>query len=362
MPDAPTCILIVDGEASNRDLLQTILSPEHRTIEAASGPDALAALGRESVDLVLLDVMVPGSSGYEVCRQIKARATDAFLPVLLITAPSSQEERNLGWQAGADDFLSRPVDDRELTLRVRAFLRLRQQELVLKRIGELQAMKDELLALLVHDLRAPLCCIMAHVSFILDDVQEPHVRDDARSALEAAEAMCTELEDILRIRLLEDGGFPIAPGLVNLQQLVRGAVTMLEPIARRKQITVSTTVAGNPIASLDGKLVRRAVENLARNALEHTAEGQDVAIAVHHERETVTIEVADRGPGIPTELKAGTFERFGSVEAKNGGARKGFGLGLYMVKLVCDGHRGSAEVLDREGGGAVFRIRLHESA
>jgi K+-sensing histidine kinase KdpD len=110
---------------------------------------------------------------------------------------------------------------------------------------------------------------------------------------------------------------------------------------------------------VDGKLVRRAIENLLGNALKYTPGGKDVSVVMRHHDGTVEIEV-DCGPGIPADLKATMFQKYGSVEAKNG-PRKGFGLGLYMVKLVADGHGGAAEVLDRDGGGAVFRVQLRET-
>jgi signal transduction histidine kinase len=113
---------------------------------------------------------------------------------------------------------------------------------------------------------------------------------------------------------------------------------------------------------LDGKLVRRAVENLLGNAMKYTPAGRDVSLVVRHLNGSVEIEVADRGPGIPASLRSSMFQKYGSVEAKKGGARKGFGLGLYMVKLVADGHEGAAEVLDRDGGGALFRVRLRATA
>ncbi len=116
---------------------------------------------------------------------------------------------------------------------------------------------------------------------------------------------------------------------------------------------------GEP-ALLNEKLVRRAIENLLGNALKYTPSGKDISVAVHRFPDSIAIEGADRGPGIPADMKASMFQKFGSVEAKKGGVRKGFGLGLYMVKLVAEGHGGSVEVLDRVGGGALFRLVLHE--
>ncbi len=364
--DGQPTILIVDDGDQNRELLRGMLGPQHRILEASSGPEALQLVASERVDLVLLDVMMPRMTGYEVCKKIKERVGEPFLPVLLVTALSDQEQKNFGLQAGADDFLTKPVDRRELLLRVRAFLRLRSQEALiriqLKQLAALQHTKDEMLGLMVHDLRGPLAGIIANLNLILEEVQEGQLRKDAQAALRGADSMRDSLEETLQIRLLEEGHLPIARAPVDLQALVRDAVDTVEPTARRKHIALSTAVEGDPTANIDGKLVRRAIENLLGNALKYTPTGRDVGLTVRNREGMVEFEVKDRGPGIPGELKEAMFEKYGSVEAKKGGPRKGFGLGLYMVKLVADGHGGDAEVVDREGGGAIFRVRLRAAA
>src|SRR6266478_4178732 len=141
-------ILIVDDEDHNRALLKAILGGQHKILEAPDGPSALRLLAEEPVDLVLLDVMMPGMTGYDVCRKLKETPSEPFLPVLLITALSDQEQKNMGLQAGADDFLAKPVDRRELLLRVRSFLKLRAQDALireqLKKLTQLQVARDEM--------------------------------------------------------------------------------------------------------------------------------------------------------------------------------------------------------------------------
>jgi two-component system, sensor histidine kinase and response regulator len=361
---AGASILIVDDEEPNRALLRAILGGQHKILEAADGPSALRVLAEQPVDLVLLDVMMPGMTGYDVCRSLKQSQSGPFLPVLLVTALSDQEQKNLGLQAGADDFLSKPVDRRELILRVRAFLRLRAQDALirqqLKQLAQLQQTKDDMLSLMVHDMRSPLAGIIAHLHLLLEDVPEGRARDDVKAALRGADSMLSSLEEALQIRLLEEGHFPIGRSRVDLKALIADAAATLEPTARRKRIVLSTKVVGHSFAFIDGKLVRRALENLLGNALKYTPGDRDVSVAVRHEDGSVEIEVADRGPGIPGDLKATMFQKYGSVEAKKGGPRKGFGFGLYMVRLVAEGHQGMAEVIDREGGGAVFRLRLQD--
>jgi signal transduction histidine kinase len=323
-------------------------------------------LEKEHVDLVLLDVMMPRMSGYDVCRLIKERQRDSFVPVLLITALADQEEKNVGLQAGADDFLAKPVDRRELLLRVRLFLKLRAQDkLIREQLGKLthlQTMKDDMVSLLVHDLRSPLSGVVAYLNLLIQDLPEGASLNDARAALRGTDRALKTLEEALQVRLLEDGQLPIRRATVDLARLLDDAVATLEAVARRKRIEVSTAIEGTTAAFLDEKLVRRAIENLLANALKYTPAGKDVSVVVRRLADSVEVDVADRGPGIPADLKRHMFEKFGSVEAKKGGERKGVGLGLYMVKLVAEGHAGAAQVMDRDGGGAVFRVRLGRSA
>ncbi|MFC7689318.1 diguanylate cyclase [Paeniroseomonas aquatica] len=120
-------ILVVDDIAANLRLLEAKLLNEYYEVAlAASGPEALATAGRWSPDVILLDVMMPGMDGYEVCERLKASSATAHMPVVMITALVDPAERVRGLEAGADDFLSKPVDDATLFARLRALLRVKQ--------------------------------------------------------------------------------------------------------------------------------------------------------------------------------------------------------------------------------------------
>ena len=120
-------ILVVDDTPLNVKLLADLLGAKgYRTVTAASGAAALQKLAAEAPDLVLLDVMMPGMSGYEVCAAIRADPAHAMLPVVLVTALDPARERAKGLEAGADDFLSKPVAQAELLARVKSLLRIKQ--------------------------------------------------------------------------------------------------------------------------------------------------------------------------------------------------------------------------------------------
>lgn len=370
-------ILIVDDEPANRALMRAYLEGAYEVYEADDGPAALAIAERQTIDLVLLDVMMPGMSGFDVCRRIKDRAVTSYLPVIMLTALGEQADRNFGLQAQADDFLTKPVDRQELMLRVRLFIRLRQQELHIRRqVGALElrdaqinaqltelrgldALKDELVALMVHDLRNPLGGIVGVLDTLERSVSDPDLRQDAQMALQASDRLRETLEEILQVRMLEAGNVRLHREVVEAEALMGDAIASVWGVARARRVEITRVVVG-PRAQIaaDRKLMRRAVENLLTNALKYSPFGGVVVAAIHRSNGDVEIQVADRGVGIPDAVKAELFQKFGSVELAHGEARRGIGLGLYLVKLVAAAHGGRAVVRDREGGGTTFGILL----
>ncbi|MCZ7680737.1 MAG: response regulator [Sandaracinaceae bacterium] len=151
-PDLPR-VLVVDDDVLTRRMIRGYLAGSYAVLEAASGLEALETLDRVSCDAVVLDVVMPGMSGFSTCQRIKARSSDAFLPVLMLTSLDEPTARHSGFESGADDFLVKPVARHELLLRVGTFVRLRRREHAVRtQLDELrraQDAKDELVSLLV---------------------------------------------------------------------------------------------------------------------------------------------------------------------------------------------------------------------
>ncbi len=125
MPDHPATVLVVDDSPPNVKLLRLILGAAgYRVLDADSGPRALDILRRDKPDAMLLDVRMPGMSGYEVCRKIRADPESADLPVIMVTALSQAEERIAGIEAGATDFISKPFNKKELLAKLRSSLEM----------------------------------------------------------------------------------------------------------------------------------------------------------------------------------------------------------------------------------------------
>jgi adenylate cyclase len=123
----PPRILIVDDNETNRDILRSRLGPQgYELLEAADGEEALAAARQHHPDLILLDVMMPKMDGIEACRQIKADASLPFMPVVLVTAKSDSKDVVAGLEAGADEYLTKPLDQSALVARVKSMLRMKE--------------------------------------------------------------------------------------------------------------------------------------------------------------------------------------------------------------------------------------------
>jgi two-component system sensor histidine kinase/response regulator len=369
-------VLAVDDEPGNRRLLRACLQNTYDVYDADGAVAALEVLARTPIDLVLLDVMMPGMGGFELCREIK-RTQQQYLPVILLTGLGRQDDRNAGLQAGADDFLTKPFDRHELLLRVRTFVKLREQDqrihrqlaalseqerLIrrqMKELEELSAMKDDLVSLLVHDLRNPLTGIAGFLDVLVEGTADPDMRSDAAAALEASDRIRETLDDLLFVRMLETSTLTLHREVVHAESILEEAIASVRGAARARRVEIDVLAQGGELLlNADRKLVRRAIENLLSNALKYTTEGSVVRAAIRRAGNEVEIEVADRGRGVPEAFKQQIFRKFASVEAARGEARRGVGLGLYLVSLVATAHGGHTSVRDRRQGGAAFGLHL----
>lgn len=351
-------ILVVDDERRNRALVVAYLSEAYEILEAENASRAIEIVSGQPVDLVLLDVVMPGASGFEACRELKARSRGAFLPVILLTSLSDQENRNQGLAAGADDYVTKPVDRVELSLRCRAFLEIRRKEQDLR---QLQAVKEDLFSLIVHDLRNPLAGIDGYLQLLQAELaarEEPALKADVDRALQSSRKLREILDGVLDVRLLEEGELELRREPIAVQALVADAIATLEGAGEAQRVPIRASVAADAVVLADRKLVRRALENLIANAVKYSPQGQPVEVEGRAVDGQVEIDVSDRGHGIPDALKGSLFTKFGSIEARSGQARRGYGLGLHLVKLVAEAHGGKVSVRDREGGGSVFRLAL----
>jgi two-component system, sensor histidine kinase and response regulator len=354
-------VLVVDDQDPNRLLLRDLLEAQgHQVIDAVDGSEALQLVATTSPDVVLLDIGMPGMDGFEVCRRIKAEPSTASIPVLLVTALSQRDQRLLGIGAGANDYITKPIDKSDLTLRVRNAVRMHQLyvevEQQYRRLERLELLRDSLVHMIVHDLRSPLAGIRAYLDLLKLDGAGRLDRDMTQSIDEARKVaieMTEMVSDLLDVSRLEAGKMPLELALVDVGSVATDAVTGIGAAARR----VSLQLEPGPErlrAMIDPSVIRRVVANLVGNAIKFTPASGRIRVAVQGDDGGVRVSVSDTGPGIPQEFHEKIFEKFGQVEASRQGTKHSSGLGLTFCKFAVEAHGGTIGVESVVGQGSTF--------
>lgn len=367
---AAPLLLVVDDEPANVEVLRDLLEAlDYRTLGAGSGTAALAAARERRPDLVLLDVMMPGMNGFEVCRALKADPGTAGIPVVFVTALSAADDRVRGIDAGGDDFLTKPFSRPVLVARIRALLRLKaaQDELAesYRRLRQVEALKDDLARMVVHDLKGPLTGIMAGLEMVVDGDAGP-LTEPQRRLLDDARDQGTDLlrlvDNLLDVARLDDPGVLPQVRQVDAGRLLREVAAGWQVRAERDRARITVDAPAGVAMRADEGMVRRVVANLVGNALRHGGPGVQVRISAVRSDEPagVQVTVADSGPGIAETDQELIFRKYGQAEGDSAAPSSvaGSGLGLTFCKLAVEAHGGRIWVQSRPGAGARFHFVL----
>jgi signal transduction histidine kinase len=366
-------ILCVDDVEANLELLESVLVPRGYTVvTAASGRDALSKINSQPIDLVLLDVMMPGMNGFEVCRQIKGDPVLRNIPVILITALSAKEDRIRGIEAGAEEFLSKPLDQSEALARIRMLLKVKQfdddrrcaEEALQEsndRLREVEALRDSLVDMIVHDLRNPLTAIVNFAHF-LEAAEGEQLSEKGRGyvgyIIKSADVLTEMCSSILDVSKMESGQMQLKPAACDLGAIAREVVSRMEALQGERQIAL--TLPEQPVLVRgEAQLLSRLLQNLVGNALKFVpgATGR-VDVGLEQGEGRVRCTIRDNGPGIPPEHQEKVFDKFWQGEARQQGVKYSSGLGLTFCKMVVEAHGGKIGVESVVGTGSVFWFEL----
>ncbi len=365
MQDEAPLVLVVEDEPQMCTLLQDLLEPAGYRVECATDArSGLARIAAGGVDLVLLDRMLPGGDGLELCRQVRARETDLYLPMLMMTALSGRDARLEGFAAGADDYIAKPFDTQDLLDRVgvwaRARLRMKTYHARLVeaygRLRTVDRQREEFLALVSHELRQPVAAIAVMADALAD---APALGEPELVALDSLRRQAHDLgrlaDDLLAIARLETGLFRLQRTIVDLGALVAAlAEHALEP-AR-----VQVELPPEPVlVDVDPERLGQALDNVLRNALKYSAADLPVVVAVCPTPTEARIEVRDQGIGLTADEVARLFQKYQRLGSGRPSAASGVGLGLYLARLLVESHGGRIGASSPgPGHGATFTITL----
>ncbi|MEO6878519.1 MAG: ATP-binding protein, partial [Gemmatimonadaceae bacterium] len=378
--DAPLAnaplILVADDVAANVELLFDQLHVlGFRAVAAFDGPSALAACFEHRPDLCILDVSMPSgdlevddrSTGFEVCRRIKRDPRTKSIPVIFVTALNDTTDRVKAIEAGGDDFLTKPHNRLVLGARVRSLLKLKAAtdslEDALRKLREVEKMRDDLMKMIVHDLKTPLTAVLATTEMLIDGDFGP-LNEQQRKMLSDAEGKAEDLlaliGDLLEVSRIEEATMSLELERIAPAALLNEIVHEWDIRFKQEKATATVEVTDEaPVFEADKALLKRVLGNLVQNAVTHSGSDVTLTLSARAEGDGILFTIADNGPGIPAEYHEVIFRKFERVKNPNMPRTRSSGLGLAFCKLVIDAHGGRIWVQSAgEGKGSAFHFLL----
>ena len=408
LPDdgGPIQILIVDDEPKNLLVLESILNdPGYRLVRAHSADEALLALVTEQFAVLILDIRMPGMTGFELADIIKKRKKTARIPIIFLTAYYSEDQHVLeGYGSGAVDYLHKPVNPQILRSKVAVFAELHRKEresalanaalltevkerrnaeerlrefndTLEQRVAErtealrqANRLKDEFLAMLGHEVRNPLAAIM-------NAVQVMHVSgaDPARMSRSVAlvdrqtQNLRHIVDDLLDVARVTRGKIELRKQPADVVQIVHQAVDVVRPmLSQSEELEINVNAAAPLRAEVDRTRLEQSIVNLLTNAIKFTPQARHIRVTVERDGQNVIVMISDNGIGIASEMQTRIFELFAQADRSLDRSQGGLGIGLFICRRLIELHGGEITAFSEGlGRGSVFRIQLpllHQSA
>ncbi|MFH1195246.1 MAG: hybrid sensor histidine kinase/response regulator [bacterium] len=357
-------ILIVDDTPTNLGFLFKFLSGMGFKVWLThDGESALEIIGEEKPDLILLDVLMPGKSGYEVCRLIKQNEATSEIPIIFISALNETIDKVKGFEAGAVDYITKPIQCEEVLARVVAHLTIRNQQ---KKLSELNASKDRFFSIVSHDLRNAFMNILGFSQLMRESVEElnkkeitlQEMQEIADKTYNSVKITYSLLENLLHWSSLQTGRAEFQPNNFALHKVCEKVSNLVSDIARNKEIKLNCNIDPAIQVYADENMVFTILRNLVSNAIKFTPRGGNVSIDAELKETFIAVSITDTGVGITEEEIANLF-KIDEHQSKLGTENeKGTGLGLTLCKELVEKHGGRISVFGQPGKGSTFKFTI----
>ncbi|MBF0309681.1 MAG: hybrid sensor histidine kinase/response regulator [Magnetococcales bacterium] len=343
-PDKPT-LLLVDDEATNLKLLREILCHDYNLSFARNGREMLHHALLEP-DLILLDVMMPDMDGYQACLRLKENPATRDIPVIFVTACCQVADEVHGFEVGAVDYITKPVQSPIVLARVKTHLALRQAREVIARqsreirkqneaLQEAARLRDDVEQIVRHDLKGPLNAIVGIPGLLMEELV---LNEDQKEYLRTIEESGYRLLNMINLShdlyKMERGLYTLHPRPLDILRTIQVVIKEFRDFIHGKELSVVITLDGKVLTATDIFLVsgekllyHSMLSNLLKNALEASPEGETVTVAFERGERPV-MRIRNRG-SVPLEIREHFFEKFVTA-----GKCQGTGLGTYSARLI----------------------------
>jgi len=372
-PEQPIHLLLVDDLEENLLALEALLKREDVVcLKARSGDEALELLLIHDVALALVDVQMPGMDGFQLAEFMRGNVNARHVPIIFVTAGSADLQRRFrGYEAGAVDFIQKPIETDILRSKANVFIDLyRQRREILAQRDELEAYanalraadrrKNDFIAMLGHELRNPIMALRAGLQ-LLERQSDKNRKADIQARMEVqAHHLSRLIEDLLDVARIDQGKISLQRERVSLQSVIESAVDTSRPKIEAGAHDLTVALPSQPLW-LEGDFTRlsQVVSNLLTNAAKYTPSEGQIRVSADVVQDEVRTNIADNGVGVPHDMQGRIFDLFTQSKGPDDRSREGLGIGLALVKQLVEMHDGAVELAsDGPGRGSCFTLRF----
>jgi two-component system, sensor histidine kinase and response regulator len=354
MDSIPT-LLIVDDQPDNIQVLAGIMRLDYQILYATSGTEALLIAEKERPDLILLDIMMPGMDGYQVCEKLQAQPETEGIPVIFVTGLGQTQNEARGFDAGAVEYITKPFSPPIVQARVRNHLLLKQAHDTLieknRALEENMRLREEIESITQHDLKAPLNAIIGLPDVVLEaDNLTPTQRKLIQQIQKTGYRMLEQINRSLDLYRMEQGLYELKPEAILLEPLLRNVRLELESLGEK--LGVEVIIQGDKGVAVMGEelLLLSLFANLIKNALEAAPGGSSVTVSGSAGEVEYCVSIHNQGT-VPDAIRDRFFEKL-TTAGKSGGT----GLGTYSARLITEIFGGKITMDSTEEGGTTVTV------
>lgn len=365
-------LVVVDDADTEREALRSFLEGKgFHVLTARNGVEGLELVRSNRPSLVITDMIMPLLSGPELCSLLKEDPVTSSIPIIMITARNNLGDMVFGIQMGADDYVAKPYDMRELGVRISALLRMQRirddLESVRKQTVDLEKKRDQLSTVLQnkndlilqlsHEVKTPLMSLTSLISNLHDGVAGPVTERQKiyfAHLKTLSKRMKHLLTTLLHFAMAESGAIQLQKRQINILEVAQQVLFDLQPI--REERAVQCAIADSvreAVAFADPDRVEQVLLNLVHNAIKASPSGSSVIIEAKENDSELILSIKDVGSGIPAAEQARLLQ-----EPLYSGKFQGGGLGLYISRYLVELHAGRIWFESQEGRGTTFYFTL----
>ena len=374
----PLIMVVDDLESHLKAIGNTLMNADYDITLAFNGKRAIDIAKNALPDLILLDIMMPDITGFDVIKELKSHQATKDIPIIFLTSQKESEYILEGFALGAVDYIIKPANKEETIARVNTHLEIRNSRRIIQeqnqKLQGLLSEKNEFLELASKDLKTPLNEMRGYLDIIMteDFEQLPkNVQEYIEKFDRTAKNMANVINDLLLINDIEAGNIKSIVQSVDINLAIKKVIRRIENVCRQKRISMdfNSNIPSNNFISADSEKLELIITRIYANALRFAKQSKSAnapwslittraKLTMMHEKLFIYIEIEDQGVGLNKDDTEKFFDKFHKITINNSGELSVVESGMHIVKLLIESMGGKITVDSKTGVGTVVKFLL----